>query len=61
MIAKEMQAEMMANGRPSPARIRNAMSHPETFKMLKEVGLIPVSAQILLSNANPLKIELKVE
>jgi hypothetical protein len=40
-IAKEIPAELIANGRPSPAKIRNAMSCPATFRKLQEIGLIP--------------------
>jgi hypothetical protein len=59
-IGKEIQAEMIANGRPSPAKIRNAMSNPHTWNALKQVGLIPKQNKILEGNTNPkLKIELK--
>ena len=59
-IGKEIQAEMIANGRPSPAKIRNAMSNPHTWNALKQVGLIPKKTKILEGNINPqLKIELK--
>ena len=59
-IGKEIQAEMIANGRPSPAKIRNAMSNPYTWNALKEVGMIPKDAKLLTGNINPqLKIELK--
>ena len=40
-IGREIQAEMIANGRPSPAKIRNAMSNPHTWNALKEIGLVP--------------------
>ncbi len=59
-IGREIQAEMIANGRPSPAKLRNAMSNPHTFNALKQVGLIPKQTKILEGNVNPvLKIELK--
>ena len=59
-IGREIQAEMIANGRPSPARIRNAMSNPHTWNALKQIGLIPKKTKILEGNINPqLKIELK--
>ena len=59
-IGKEIQAEMIANGRPSPAKIGNAMSNPYTWNALKEVGMIPKDAKILTGKINPtLKIELK--
>ena len=59
-IGREIQAEMIANGRPSPARIRNAMSNPHTWNALKQIGLVPKKTKILEGNTNPkLKIELK--
>ena len=70
-IAKEIQAEIIANGRPSPAKLRNAMSNPMTFNALKQAGLIPqntvmitggkmVDGQFLLeANDETLRIESK--
>jgi len=59
-MGREIQAEMIANGRPSAARIRNAMSNPYTWNALKQVGLIPKQNKILEGNINPqLKIKLK--
>ena len=59
-MGREIQAEMIANGRPSAARIRNAMSNPHTWNALKQIGLIPKKTRILEGNVNPqLKIELK--
>jgi len=59
-IGREIQAEMIANGRPSPAKLKNAMSNPYTWNALKQVGLIPKETKILQGNINPkLKIELK--
>ena len=59
-IGREIQAEMIANGRPSPAKLRNAMSNPHTWNALKQIGLIPKQTKILEGNVNPqLKIELK--
>ena len=58
-IGREIQAEMIANGRPSAAKLRNAMSNPHTWNALKGVGLIPKETKILEGNINPqLKIEL---
>jgi hypothetical protein len=60
-IGREIQAEMIANGRPSPAKLRNAMSNPYTWNALKSVGLIPKDTRILEGNVNPaLEITLKV-
>ena len=59
-MGREIQSEMIANGRPSAARIRNAMSNPHTWYALKQVGLIPQQTKILEGNVIPqLKIELK--
>ena len=52
-IGRELQAEMIANGRPSPAKLRNAMSNPYTWNALKEVGLVPKETKILVGNDNP--------
>jgi len=57
MIGKEIHSEILANGRPSPAKLRNAMSNPHTWKALQQIGLIPESAQVLIGSADPLKIE----
>jgi len=58
-IGREIQAEMIANGRPSPAKLRNAMSNPHTWNALKSIGLIPKETKILEGNINPtLKIAL---
>lgn len=59
MIGREIQAEIIANGRPSPAKIRNAMSNPYTFKALQQVGLVPKETIMIEGNADPLKIELR--
>jgi hypothetical protein len=59
MIGKEIQAEIIANGRPSPAKLKNAMSNPHTFLALQQIGLIPPEAMLLEGNADPLKIELR--
>jgi hypothetical protein len=59
-LGKEIQSEIIANGRPSPAKIRTAMRNPQTWNALKEVGMIPKESKILTSNINSqLKLELK--
>jgi hypothetical protein len=59
-IGREIQAEMIANGRPSPAKLKNAMSNPHTWNALKKIGLVPKETKILMGNTDPmLKIELK--
>ena len=57
--AREIQAEIIANGRPSAARLRNAMSSPITFEALKKVGLIPEDSKLIGGNIDPAVIELK--
>lgn len=59
MIAKEIQAEIISMGRPSPAKLRNAMSNPYTFAALKQIGFIPQEAVMIEGNADPLKIEVR--
>ena len=54
VVGREIQAEIIANGRPSPAKLHNAMSNPYTFKSLQEVGLIPKEAVMMLPNNDPL-------
>jgi hypothetical protein len=57
MLGKEIQAEIIANGRPSPAKLRNAMSNPYTFETLKRVGLVPQEAVLLDTTVqNPLEL-----
>jgi hypothetical protein len=46
-IAKDIHAEIITNGRPSAAKLRNAMSNPVTFAALKSIGLIPDTAMQL--------------
>lgn len=58
MIAKEIHAELIANGRPSPAKIRNAMSNPITWNALIKAGLIPAGNQVLLCSNDPAKVEI---
>ena len=58
-IGRDIQAELIANGRMSPAKLRNAMSNPHTWNALKEIGLVPKETKILIGNTDPkLKITL---
>tara|TARA_R110000744_G_scaffold240484_1_gene357876 strand:+ start:959 stop:1564 length:606 start_codon:yes stop_codon:yes gene_type:complete len=52
-VGKEIQAEIIANGRPSAAKIGNAMSNPYTWTALKQIGLIPKETKILVGNTDP--------
>lgn len=46
-IGRELQSEILAYGRPSPAKLLNAMSNPQTMQMLMSVGLVPQGAVLL--------------
>lgn len=56
VVGREIQAEIIANGRPSPAKLHNAMSNPHTFKALQSWGLIPQEARLMAPNNDPLLI-----
>ena len=47
LICREIQSEIIANGRPSPARIKNAMSCPATFNTLKLLNVIPQETEVI--------------
>lgn len=57
-IGKEIYAEILATGRPSPAKLRNAMSNPATWQALQGLGLIPQDAFMLEGSPDPLNISL---
>jgi hypothetical protein len=46
-IGREIQAEIIAYGRPSAAKLLNAMSNPQTLESLKLVGFIPKETFLL--------------
>jgi hypothetical protein len=48
-IGRELQSEIIANGRPSPAKLLNAMSNPQTLEALMQLGLVPQDT-VLLTN-----------
>lgn len=56
-VAKEIHAEILANGRPSAAKVRNAMSSPQAWAALQEIGLVPRGTPIL-GNDDPSNIKL---
>lgn len=58
LLAREMQAEVIANGRPSAARIKNAMSNPITWQALKNIGIIPAETQLIAGSIDPTNIQL---
>jgi len=47
MVGREIQSEIIAMGRPSPAKLLNAMSNPQTLESLKMVGLVPKETVLL--------------
>jgi len=57
--AREIHSEILAQGHPSPARLKNAMSSPKTWNALKQIGLIPEDAFVLV-NDDPRKIEFQL-
>jgi hypothetical protein len=61
LLAREMQAEVIANGRPSAAKIKNAMSNPLTWTALKNIGLIPQETPLIASNIDPTTIQLNLK
>jgi hypothetical protein len=46
-VGRELQAEIIANGRPSPAKLLNAMSNPQTMESLMLIGLVPKGTELL--------------
>ena len=46
-IGREIQSEIIAMGRPSPAKLLNAMSNPQTLESLMHVGLVPQGTVLL--------------
>jgi hypothetical protein len=57
-VARELHAEILAMGHPSPAKVRNAMSCPQAWEACKAIGLIPENALVIEGNTNPLNISL---
>lgn len=46
-VGRELQSEIIALGRPSPAKLLNAMSNPQTMEALKLMGLVPKETVLL--------------
>lgn len=46
-IVKDIHAEVLANGRPSPAKLRNAMSNRITWDAVQKLGLAPKEPLII--------------
>ena len=56
-IGREIQAEILVNGRPSPAKLLNAMSNPQTLQMLQGIGFVPKEAVLLTTKDVPLQLK----
>ena len=56
-VGRELQSEIIALGRPSPAKLLNAMSNPQTMQALKEIGLVPQETVMITSKNITLEIE----
>jgi len=59
-VAKDIQSEIIANGRPSAMTVRQAMSAPETWNACKNIGLIPDDCQLITGSNDPQKIQLSI-
>ena len=59
-VAKDMQSEMIANGRPSAMTVRQAMSAPETWEAVKKIGLVPDDCHLITGSNDPEKITLSL-
>lgn len=46
-VLREIQSEIIANGRPSPAKLLNAMSNPQSLEGLKKLGVVPAETFLL--------------
>jgi hypothetical protein len=57
-MAREMHAEILANGRPSAARIKNAMSNPITWAALKQIGIIDPDTKYIAGGVDPSLVQL---
>ena len=56
-IGRELQSEIIALGRPSPAKLLNAMSNPQTMEVLKKIGLVPQETVAITSKNVTLQID----
>lgn len=49
-MIRDLQSEIIAQGRPNPATIRNAMSNPTTFHAVKALGFLPAAQPPLIDS-----------
>ena len=59
-VAKDMQSEIIANGRPASMTVRQAMSAPETWEAVKKIGLVPNDCHLITGSNDPEKITLSL-
>lgn len=59
-VCKEIHAELLANGRPSPAKLRNAMSNPISWSALKQCGLIDSRNELLEFSNDPMNVYISI-
>lgn len=57
-LAREMQAEIISGGRPSAAKIKNAMSNPITWEALKQIGIIDQNTKYIAGGVDPTLVQL---
>ena len=55
-VCREIQSEMIANGRPSPAKLLNAMSNPQSLEALKTLGIVPQETILLCERHVPMQL-----
>lgn len=55
-VMREIQSEMIAHGRPSPAKLLNAMSNPQSLEALKSIGVVPQETFLLGTKDAPLQL-----
>ena len=59
-VAKDLQSEMIANGRPSAMLVRQAMTNPHTWEACKQIGIIPMDCHQITGSNDPQKIILSL-
>ncbi len=55
-VCREIQSEMIASGRPSPAKLLNAMSNPQSLEALKTLGIVPQETLLMCDKHIPMKL-----
>ena len=54
LTLREMQSEIIANGRPTPATVLHAMNNPHVLSAVLQSGLLPATAIPLLTGNAPI-------